>query len=238
MNHQQPTVLDPFAGRYATPVQPGPWPPAAYGPPPAGHGPVPPAGPGGPVPPAGLGGPVPPARPRRTGLIAGLVTGGAVVLGGLGVGAVLLLGPKTLVTDEVEAEIVRITQEQVAVTATGVTCPDSIPVAVGSAVTCTGTVEGQTVAYTVTQDDDRGNLTITHERFLAVAEVEAALSGQLTAEVGEDVVAVCAAEGRSVLVNAPGTAIPCTAVNAADPSLTAEITATVDEAGSVAYEFA
>ena len=230
MNHQQqPTVLDPYAARYPAPApysaqaqHPAFGPPATYAPPPAGFG--------APVPPA-------PPRKRRGGLIAGLVGGGAVVLGGLGVAAFLLLGPKSLVTDEVEAEIGRITQEQVAVTATGVICPDHIPVAVGSAVTCTGTVEGQTVTYTVTQDDDQGNLTITHDRLLPVARVEGAVSEQLTAEVGEDVVAVCSAEGQTVLVNAPGTAIPCTAVNSSDTSLTADITVTVDEAGSVAYEF-
>ena len=230
MNHQQqPTVLDPYAARYPAPApysaqaqHPAFGPPATYAPPPAGFG--------APVPPA-------PPRKRRGGLIAGLVGGGAVVLGGLGVGAFLLLGPKSLVTDEVEAEIGRITQEQVAVTATGVICPDHIPVAVGSAVTCTGTVDGQTVTYTVTQDDDQGNLTITHDRLLPVARVEGAVSEQLTAEVGEDVVAVCSAEGQTVLVNAPGTTIPCTAVNSSDTSLTADITVTVDEAGSVAYEF-
>lgn len=234
MNHQQqPTVLDPYAAQYpAQSPYPAPYAAQAQHPafgPPATYAP----------PPAGFGAPVPPARPRkrRGGLIAGLVGGGAVVLGGLGVGAFLLLGPQSLVTDEVESEIVRITQEQVAVAATGVVCPDDIPVAAGSAVTCTGTVEGQTVTFTVTQDDDQGNLTITHDRLLAVAEVEGAVSEQLTAEIGEDVVAVCSAEGQTVLVNAPGTAIPCTAVNAYDTSLSAEITVTVDEAGSVAYEF-
>lgn len=187
------------------------------------------------VPPAGLGGPVPPPPPRRRGgLVAGLV-GGAVVLGGLGVGAFLLLGPTSLVTDEVEAEIVRITQEQVGVTATGVECPEDIPVAVGSAVTCSAAVDGQPVTYTVTQDDDRGRLTITHTRLLAVAEVEGAVSERLTAAVGEDVTAVCAPEGRTVLVNEPGTPITCTAVNAAVPSITAEVAVQVDEAGSVTY---
>ncbi len=233
MNHHQPTVLAPQAGPYGAP---GPFPPAASWPPPA-HGPLP-AGLGGPVHPAGPVPPVPPAPRRRGGLVAGLLGGGAVALAGLGVGAFLLLGPKGLVTDEVEAEIVRITQEQVAVTATDVACPDSIPVAVGSTVTCTGTVEGQTVTYAVTQDDDRGNLTITHDRLLPLGEVEAAVAEQLTAAVGEDVVAVCGAEGQRVLVNAPGAPIACTAVSAADPSITAEIAVTVDEAGTVEYAFA
>jgi hypothetical protein len=228
MNRQQPTVLDPFAAQnaaaqnashntaYGTP---------AYGPP-AGFGAPPAWGP-------------PPAPPReRTGRIVGGIAGAVVVLGGLGVGAFALLGPSTLVTDDVEREIVRITQEQVSVAPTAVTCPDDIPVAVGSSVTCTGAVEAQPVTYTVRQDDDQGNLTIEHTRLLVVTEVEGALSAQLSAEVGEDVIAVCSAEGQTALVNDPGTTIPCTAVNATDTTLTAEVVANVDAEGTVTYEFA
>ena len=234
MNRQQPTVLDPSAAQNAAArnaaahnaaAQHTVYGAPAYGPP-AGFGAPPAWGP-------------PPAPPRkRTGRIVGGIAGAVVVLGGLGVGAFALLGPSTLVTDDVEREIVRITQEQVGVAPAAVTCPDDIPVAVGSTVTCTGAVEAQPVTYTVRQDDDRGNLTIEHTRLLVVTEVEGAVSAQLSAEVGEDVVAVCSAEGQTVLVNDPGTAIPCTAVNVADPTLTAGVVADVDAEGTVTYEFA
>lgn len=223
MNRQQPTVLDPFAAQNAA-AQNAAYGAPAYGPP-AGFGAPPAWGP-------------PPAPPRkRTGRIVGGIAGAVVVLGGLGVGAFALLGPSSLVTDDVEREIVRITQEQVGVAPAAVTCPDDIPVAVGSTTTCTGAVEAQPVTYTVRQDDDQGNLTIEHTRLLVVSEVEGAVGAQLSAEVGEDVIAVCSAEGQTVLVNDPGTAIPCTAVNAADTTLTAEVVANVDAEGTVSYEF-
>jgi hypothetical protein len=222
MNSQHPTVLDPFAAQRA----------AAYGPPPAGLPVQPPLG--------GYGAPpAPPApRKRRTGLVVGGIAGAVVVLGGLGVGALALFGPSTLVTADVESEIVRITQEQAGVPAQGVDCPEDIAVEAGSSVTCTATVDGQPVTFTVTQDDDEGNLTITHARLLPALEVEDAVSAQLSADVGEDVVAVCSAEGQTVIVNDPGTTIPCTAVNVADTTLQAEILVSVDGEGTVAYEFA
>jgi hypothetical protein len=228
MNRQQPTVLDPFAAQQA--ARNGAYgPPAGFGP--AGFGPAAPPAWGPPAPPA-------PPRKKRTGLVAGGIAGSVVALGGLVVGAIALFGPSTLVSDDVEREIVRITQEQVGVPAQGVACPEDIPVSAGATTTCTATVDGQPVTFTVRQDDDQGNLTIEHTRLLAAVEVEDALSAQLTAEVGEDIVAVCSAEGQTVLVNEPGTAIPCTAVNVADTSLTAEVLVSVDAAGTVTYEFA
>lgn len=220
MNRQQPTVLDPFAAQNA----------AAYGPP---------AGFGHAAPPAWGPPPAPPVPPRkkRTGLVVGGIAGAVVTLGGLVVGGIALLGPSTLVTDDVEREIVRITQERVGVPAEGVACPDDIPVSAGSTTTCTATVDGQSVTFTVRQDDDQGNLTIEHTRLLPAVQVEDAVSAQLTAEVGEDIVAVCSAEGQTVLVNEPGTAIPCTAVNVADTTLMAEVLASVDAEGTVTYEF-
>lgn len=179
--------------------------------------------------------PTPPRR-RRTGLIVGVVVGVLALLGALAAAAVLLLAPRQLSTADVQSEIVRVTQEEVGVAPVDVRCPESIEVVAGSTTTCTATLDGQALTYGVRQDDDQGNLTITHDRTLLVAEVDAATSALLSAEVGEEVVVACGVEGQTVLVNAPGAPMSCGAANVADPTLTAALTVTVDEAGTVAYE--
>jgi len=66
--------------------------------------------------------------------------------------------------------------------------------------------------------------------------------GVIAQQVGKDVdVAVnveCPPAGRTVVVNAPGTPIACTATNADDPSDSAAITVTVAADGTPSYEFA
>ena len=178
----------------------------------------------------------PPAPRRRTGLVVGVVLGVLVLLAGLAVGAFVLFAPRQLDTVEVQNEIVRVTQEEVAVVPVDVGCPADIPVAAGTTTTCTATLDGQPLSYGVRQDDDQGNLTITHDRTLLVAELEAAASELLTADVGEGVVVACTPEGQTVLVNAVGAPIACSAANVADPTLVADLTVTVDEAGTIAYE--
>lgn len=197
----------------------GPHHPGTYGPPPFGAPPV---------------APTPPRR--RTGLVVGIVLGVLVLLGAAAVTALVLLTPARLDVDDVRGEIVRVTQEEVGIVPVDVTCPETIDVAVGAVSTCTATLDGQQLAYGVRQDDDRGNLTITHDRTLLVAELEATTAGLLSEEVGEEIVVVCGAEERTVLVNAPGTPIACGAANVADPSLVAEVTVTVDAEGTLAYE--
>ena len=56
-----------------------------------------------------------------------------------------------------------------------------------------------------------------------VAELESSTAGLLSEEVGEEIVVVCGAEERTVLVNAPGTPIACGAANVADPSLVGHV---------------
>jgi len=51
-----------------------------------------------------------------------------------------------------------------------------------------------------------------------------------------DVISTCHVNGDSVLVDGIGTPIPCTVANAEDASDSVEVTATVDEDGTVSYE--
>jgi len=48
----------------------------------------------------------------------------------------------------------------------------------------------------------------------------------------------CEPTGRTVLVNAPGTPIACTAANATDPTDSAKINVTVAADGTPSYTFA
>lgn len=195
---------------------------------PYGAPPFPPAAP--PFPPA-----APPPR-RRTGLVVGIVLGVVVLLGAAAVTAFLLLAPARLDVDDVRSEIVRVTQEEVGIVPVDVACPETIDVAAGTVTTCTATLDGQPLSYGVRQDDDRGNLTITHDRTLLVAELETTTAELLSTEVGEEIVVACGSDERTVLVNAPGTPIACGAANVADPSLVAEVTVTVDAEGTLTYE--
>jgi hypothetical protein len=167
----------------------------------------------------------------------GIAVGALVLLAGLAVGVVAFFLPRTVNSESVQREIVRITTTAVPVTPADVRCPDGVPAQTGRVFTCTATVDQQPVTYTVRQDDDRGHLTVTYDRLVTVAEVE----GVVAAQVGKDVevpVTVRCAPGRTVLVNAPGTPIACTATNSGDPSDNAEINVTVAADGTPSYTFA
>jgi Domain of unknown function (DUF4333) len=219
--------------RYATP-QPTFPPPGGYGqpappfgPPPGGFGP----------PPGGFGPPPPPAPRRRTGAIVGSIIGALVLIGGLAVGALFLFGGKVLDTAEAERQLARLTEEQVGLAAEDVRCPDDVPLAAGTTTTCTATLDGQAISFTVEQTDDTGNVQITSDNgFVVVADVEASLAEQVGAEAEVEATATCDAEGHSVLVDGAGTPIPCTVSNAADASDSIDVFATVGEDGTVSYE--
>jgi Domain of unknown function (DUF4333) len=196
-----------------------------------GYGPAfPPPFPPPPVPPA--------ARRRSTGKVVGIVAAALVLLAGLGVGALILFGPRTVDPASVQQEIVRITQTAVQVTPAGVRCPADVTAEAGGIFTCTATVEQQPVTYTVRQDDDKGHLTITYDRLLKRAEVENVVAGQVGKDVDLAVKVDCAPAGQTVIVNAPGTPIVCTATNASDDSDSAKINVTVSADGTPSYTFA
>jgi hypothetical protein len=159
------------------------------------------------------------------------------VLGGLAVGAVLLFGTKTLNTAEAERQITQLTEDQAGVAPTDVSCPADIEAEAGGSFACSASLDGQPIAFTLTQTDDNGNVEITSDNtFVDVATVEASLNDQLGAEAGVEVVSTCDAGGHSVLVDGIGTPISCTVANAEDASDSVEVTATVDESGAVSYD--
>jgi hypothetical protein len=178
-----------------------------------------------------------PAPRRSTGTIVGIVAAALVVLGGLGVGALVLFGPRTVDPRSVEQEIVRITRSAVQVVPADVRCPADITAQAGGVFTCTATVDQQPVTYTVRQDDDQGHLTVTYDRLLKLDEVESVVAGQVAKDVEVPVNVGCEPAGRSVVINAPGTPIACTATNANDPSDLAKINVTVAADGTPSYSF-
>jgi hypothetical protein len=208
------------------------YPTPSYGPAAPQYGP--PAAPYGP-PPAGFG--RPPAPRRRIGAVIAAVVAGVLVLGGLVVGAILLFGTRTLDTAEAERQIAQLTEEQAGVVPTDVSCPADIGAEAGATFACSASLEGQPLSFTVTQTDDDGTIRITSDNsFVDIATVEASLTQQLGEAAGVEVVSTCDAGGHSVLVDGIATPIACTVTNAEDASDSVDVTATVDESGTVSYE--
>jgi hypothetical protein len=179
----------------------------------------------------------PPAPQRRTGRAAGIAIAVLAVLVALGGTALYFFGARTLEPESVQNEVVRITEEAVQVTPTDVTCPEDIEARAGGTFTCTATVDSRPLTYTVHQNDDEGDLTITYDRLVRLDTVERSLAATVSSDIGVDVVVDCAPAGRAVVANAPGQPIDCTATNASDPTDSAAMTATVDAAGTAAYQF-
>jgi len=135
-----------------------------------------------------------------------------------------------------QKEIVRVTTTEVAVEPTGIQCPSDIRFAKGAVFTCSATLQGQPLNYTITQTDGAGALNIAHDRILSAKEVSDELAATLSKDVGEDIVAVCGTDGQTVLVNAPGQPIRCGAANAANPDRNAPVSVTVDQNGTLSYQ--
>lgn len=221
------TTYSPGVG-FAGP-NPGPQIPSQFGQPPAGYGP--------PIPNAFGQLPPPPAPPRRrVGAVVGAIVGALVVLGGLVVGAILLFGSATIDTERAEAEISRISQEQLGLTPSSVTCPEDVEVAAGSTFPCAAVLDGQEVTFLVRQDDDQGNVTINSDGFAAVSKIEELLAQQVSAEFGLDVTAVCG-DGERVIVGGAGTAFSCVVTNTADPTDFVLVDGTItDNQGTVEFD--
>ncbi len=176
----------------------------------------------------------PPGRRRRTGLIAG-ITGGLAVLGLAG-GALVVFGDQVLDTAEVADEIAAGTQTQIGVPATDVSCPDDIAVAEGGTFSCTARIEGQPVTYSVRQTDGEG--TVAYElddEIVLVGKVEQAVAELVAADYGLTVSTVCDNGEHRVLVQDMPTSVPCTVTNVDDPADTMDVTADVAADGSVTY---
>ena len=122
-------------------------------------------------------------------------------------------------------------------TPTDVTCPDDIEARAGGTFTCTAMVDSRPMTYSVHQDNDEGDLTITYDRLVRLDTVEEGLASEVSSDIEIDVTVDCGPDGRTVIVNAPGQPIDCRATNASDPTDSASMTATVDAEGTPAYQF-
>lgn len=178
-----------------------------------------------------------PAPKRRAGRVLAVVISALVVLAGLGGGALFLLGTKTVDTASVQQEIDRITRSAVEIAPADVRCPVGIEAQAGGTFTCTAMVDGQPVTYWVHQNDDQGNLTVTHDRILVLDSVEAGLADTVSRAVDVAVDVDCGPADRTLLVNSPGEPISCTATTASGQADSARLSATIGADGTVSYRF-
>jgi hypothetical protein len=209
------------AAPFGQPANPYGAPGTPYGPPPGGPG-------------YGYQPPQPPQPPKKnTGKIVGGIIGALVLIGGAVVGAIVLFSPKYLDAAKLQDLIASSTKDAGA-EATGISCPTDIEPQKGGTFTCTATVDGQQVTYTVTQTDDKGQVQVNSDgRFVPVADVEARVSDKVSADAGVDVQTSCEAGGHTTLVVTDSTDLQCTVTNAEDASDSAQVTATVDGEGNV-----
>jgi hypothetical protein len=205
--------------------------------------------PGFPAPGAPFGQPVPafgqPAPPfgyqqppkRKAGLIVGSLIAAAIVIGGLVVGAIFLFGPKSINRADAEKQVTAAAEQLIGVAPQDLSCPADVEVRAGGTFTCTASVEGQPVSFTVTQKDDQGTVEITTDNaFVAVAAVQDDISAQVEQAAQVTVTTTCDAGGRTVLVDPAGTQLSCTVSNAHDSSRSVDVVVTVASDGSVTIE--
>ncbi len=185
---------------------------------------------------------------RRTGdngrglATAGIVLGSIFTILGIAavVGVIVLAAvvPKTLDTTKIETQMVSTTQQAAGgVAPTGLQCPDNVVAKAGATFTCTAQLDGQPLHYTVTQTSDKGDVTFESETFVVVATAQADLEKKVAQQAGVPVTATCDGGGKTVLISTPGTTIPCTVTNSADPTDSAQYTITiVDTKGSITFK--
>jgi hypothetical protein len=208
------------------------YPVQGYGSPPsAGFGTA--AAPGyGPFPPPGV-----PAPRRSNGKIAAAIIGAIVVLGGLGVAAWYLFGPRLVLdTERVETLIVQTAEEQFGVTPTDVECPSDVPLVQDRTDTCTATLEGNRSTYTVRQLDNQGNIYVRPVDVVLVAPIEQDLAGRVGEQARVEAVAECA-DGDQTVTGPAGTSFSCIVHDAANPSDSAEYTVTITDPAIGAVEY-
>jgi hypothetical protein len=230
-------------------MQPTPPPPAAQPWPqptiPAQPGPAGPYRAALPYPPAQqFGPPLPPApvgyaapRRRRTGLIAGSIAGGVILIAGVIVGAVLLFGKTTLDSAKLQHDITQLAQDKTGIAATDVSCPTDREAKAGDEFTCTAQLDGQPARFTVTQQDDKGNVHVQlGNSLVVVSQLESLLSQQAEKDFGFSISSSCDVGGHTVVVDGVGKSIDCTLINDDDHSDTLDVVATVDGQGRVSYK--
>jgi hypothetical protein len=193
-----------------------------------------------PWPPYGAAQPYPPApapRRRRTGLIVGSIVGTVVLVAGVVVGALLLFGKTTIDTAKLQHEITQLAQDKAGVAATAVSCPTDREAKAGDEFTCTAQLDGQPARFTVTQQDDKGNVHVELATSLVVTkQLENLLSRQAEKDYGFSISSTCDTGGHTVVVDGVGKSIDCTLIDDDDHSDTLDVVATVDSQGHVSYK--
>jgi cytoskeletal protein RodZ len=175
---------------------------------------------------------------KKTGLIVGSIVGAVVLIGGLVVGAIFLFGSKTLDQGDAEQQVSAASEQLTGTAVADVSCPADVEVEQGGTFTCTATLEGQDISFTVTQKDDEGNVEITADNtFVPVSAVADEVNSQVEAEAGVELTTACDGGERTVLVDPAGERIPCTVTNAEDSSLSIDVTAIVEADGTVTVEY-
>ena len=196
-----------------------------------------PGAPYGPPPGAGFGYTPQPPKKKKTGVIIGSIVGALVLIGGLVVGAIFLFGSKTLDQSDAQKQVTSTAEGLIGVAPENVECPADIEVKTGGTFTCTGTVDGQDVSFTVTQKDEDGNVEIaTDNSYAQVADVESEVASQAEDQIGVPVDVSCDAGGKTVLVDPSDASLTCTITNQEDSTDTADVAVTVGEDGSVTIE--
>jgi len=177
---------------------------------------------------------------RKTGLIVGSLVAAVIVIGGLVVGAIFLFGTKTIDQADAQRKVTDAGQELLGVAPEGVSCPADVEFQNGGTFTCTATVEGQDVKFTVTQTDDQGHVEVTSDnKVVTVSAVEDDISSQVEAALEDQMISAnttCDAGDRTVLIDPDGEQLNCTVSNADDPSDSIDVIATVAKDGSVSIE--
>ena len=188
---------------------------------------------GQPAPPFGY--PQPPKK--KTGLIVGSIVAAVVLIGGLVVGAIFLFGSKTLDKGDAEQQVSAASEQLTGAPAEGVSCPADVEVAQGGTFTCSATLEGQDISFTVTQKDEQGNVEITSDNTVVpVAAFADEVNSQVEAEAGVELNTSCDSD-RTVLVDPAGERLPCTVSNAQDSSLSIQVAAIVEADGTVTVDY-
>lgn len=166
-----------------------------------------------------------------TGLaVAGVVIGAIGTLFWVGLTLLLALATPTLETDSIEGQIGITTGQAAGTTPTAITCPDSVEVQPGGTFTCTATVAGQNLPFTVTQKDDQGNVDIQGTGWAPTARAEQTLVEAATQNFPERTWTATCADGKDVVVGGPGTTFPCTLSVVDNPEMSEPHTATIKNA--------
>ncbi len=169
--------------------------------------------------------------------IAGIVIGAIGTLIVAGMVLLVTLATPTLDDTALETKIAGTTQQEAGTAPSSVTCPESVAIQPGNSFTCTASVEGQNLPFTVTQKDDQGNVDYRSTGWAVPAKAEKSLTDSATANFPDTKWTATCADGKAVVVGGPGTTFSCTLSVANDPVKSEQHTVTItNDAGDITIE--